>query len=75
MDVISVCKFINKEIKKQYKDQVEYSKNIKVSKQAFNKWINGILSKNTGANYSTIEKHLNNLGYELTIKKKEPTGK
>ncbi|MGL5901347.1 MAG: hypothetical protein ACRCZO_01570 [Cetobacterium sp.] len=75
MNIIDVCKIIDLEIKKQHGTRVNYSKKIKVTKQAFNKWIDSILNKNSGANYSTLESHLNNLGYELKVIKKKPTKK
>lgn len=69
MTKIEVCKFIEKEVDKKFKYQTKYSKELGTTKQAFNKWINKILTGKAGANYSTFEKHLNNLGYEFKIKK------
>ncbi|MGL4864527.1 MAG: hypothetical protein ACRC4T_15645 [Cetobacterium sp.] len=75
MNILKIAEFIDSEIKKQFGNRVNYAKFIKVTKQAFNKWIDNILNKNSGANFITLENHLNNLGYELVIKKKDPTKK
>lgn len=69
MNIIKIGEFIDAQIKEQYSNRATFSKNEEFTKQAFNKWLLGIIKGKTGANYNTLEKILNTLGYELVIKK------
>ncbi len=67
--------FIDAEIRKKYKSRRQFAGKTGRSYTSMNKMLSDMIENGKNAGILTIASILEDLGYELTIKKKEPTEK
>ncbi|MGL5413354.1 hypothetical protein [Cetobacterium sp.] len=75
MNLKEIIIFIDGKITENYRNRSNYCRKHQKVKQNVNALITGVLYENKDCKVGTIINILNDLGYELTIKEKEPTKK
>lgn len=69
MELKKIALFIDSKITELYRSRSKFCASNGQKRQAFNNRLNNIIYHNKDVKFSTIEKDLNLLGYELVIKK------
>ncbi|MCQ9626567.1 hypothetical protein HS141_06220 [Cetobacterium somerae] len=67
--------FIDTEIRRKYKSRRRFAKETKRSYTYMNKMLSEMIVDGKNSGMLTVTSILNDLGYELTIKEKDPTKK
>lgn len=69
MELKEIGLFIDGKITEQHRNRATYCRNHKQVKQRVNEMINGLIFNEKDYKFKKIDEILNDLGYELTIKK------
>lgn len=75
MELKKFAKFIDLEIKKNFKSRRAFAQKTNRNPNSFNKTLSECIEKNKKIEIDNLESILKDLGYELAIQKKEPTEK
>lgn len=73
MNLKEIILFIDGKITEKYRNRSNYCRENNKVKQTVNSLITGILYENKDCKVGTVISILDDLGYEITVKKKEPT--